>query len=198
MPKEILPEDQLEPYLLTKLQKAASDQGLTYAQVGQKCGKKWTRALARTMKLVAEEAGVLAIKDLIYTLWARGRVFVEPPHGRLKAPRVWDLDSGLKAFPLVSPRAAQKADTQCEDQDIKNAYQKSAAEYFGFVPIYILRRELGWPREKFDRALFNLNERDNPVIDLLSGDPQNYTPDQKEDSIRKGNDLYLQILWREE
>ncbi|MFC1834285.1 hypothetical protein ACFL2Q_06065 [Thermodesulfobacteriota bacterium] len=80
---------------------------------------------------------------------------------------------------------------------IKTAYDKFAPEHIGgFVPIYKVRRELGCPREEFDRGRRGLNELADPIIELHEGDPSRYSPSRRHDSLKLDQNLYLRMRWR--
>ncbi len=102
-------------------------------------------------------------------------------------------------FPLVctAPATPPVRQSTLTDQSLKTAYDKFVPDHLGgFVPIFKVRRELAAPREEFDNLLKHLNELDEPVLELHGGDPQVYTEDQKQDSLRRGENLFLRMRWR--
>jgi hypothetical protein len=199
MPRQTLSRELLESRLLEILTKNTTKAGLTYSQLGQKCGIAWRRGLAIQMKIKAEEARTLEIKNYVYNLWERGLVFIEPPKGNLKAPRVWDLKvAGIK-FPNVSKIGTLKRPdvSSLSVEALKNQYDKFARNRVGgYVPIFEVRRAMSWPRETFDDILSKLYERDKPIIELHTGDPQSFSPEEREDSLERGGTLYLRMRWR--
>ncbi|MBF0524155.1 MAG: hypothetical protein HQK56_03555 [Deltaproteobacteria bacterium] len=211
--KDSLPPEELVSHLLKTLKQHTTKAGLTCGDLGVKCGAglKQKLALAKKTGDVAEEAGVAeAVASVIYSLWEQGRVFLQPHISKigLSAPRIWSIENARNAFPKLFetsppiPVALKAAPTLSEllteEAAIKRAYDKYAPEYMGYVPIFKVRRELGWSREKFDNALRQLKERDVPLVNLMSGDPERYTPDETADSIKQGYTIYLQMRWRDE
>ncbi|MFC1833562.1 hypothetical protein ACFL2Q_02365 [Thermodesulfobacteriota bacterium] len=80
---------------------------------------------------------------------------------------------------------------------VKAAYNKFATEHIGgYVPIWKVRRELGWTREDLDAAPLDLNHRAEPAIELHGGNPMAFTESQRADSLKRGSDLYLRMRWR--
>ncbi|MBF0497576.1 MAG: hypothetical protein HQK58_13535, partial [Deltaproteobacteria bacterium] len=211
--KESLPPEELVPHLLKTLDEQTTTAGLTYGDVGAKCKIAWRRGLALATKTGDAEKGTIgaeAIARFIYPLWEQGQVVIQPANpgkaGGWKTPRIWSLTSGRAKFSKIfqaAPATPGEIKTKTPPPDkttdvaaLKRAYDKYAPEYLGYVPIYLVRRELGWLREKFDDLLRNLCERDEPVIILMRGDMQHYTEDEKKDSLRRGNILYMQVRWR--
>lgn len=189
----------LEGHLLSKLRQHANQNGLTYGEIAKKCGVAWRRGLAESRKIKNKEARVQDVKDFVYKLWIHGRVFVEPPKGRKTAPRFWDLESGVAAFPFMSrPGASEKPETgQTVLDSLRMAYDKFVSDHLGgYVPIFKVRRALNWPKERFDQALKDLNERRDPLIELHGGDPQNYSKDEMDDSFERRSSRYLLMRWR--
>ena len=68
----------------------------------------------------------------------------------------------------------------------------------GYVPIYKIRRSLGWSRERFDKRIVDLNQRDQPIVELHRGDPQRYTAAENADSLRLRGRTYRLLRWRSE
>jgi hypothetical protein len=189
----------IEGHLLAKLKQYASRGGLTYSELGKKCGGPWKRALAEAKKIAAKEARARDVKDFVYDLWERGLVFVEPPKGRQTSPRVWDSASAAARFPSANNPGTQRAlEVKLNDhENLRAAYDRFAGERLsGHVPVYKVRRALSWPRERFDRAVRDLNERPVPEIELHAGDPQNYSDDELADSFERRSVLYLLMRWR--
>ncbi|MDQ7783096.1 MAG: hypothetical protein RDU20_09465 [Desulfomonilaceae bacterium] len=199
MARERTLHQDLEGHLLAKLAQHSSRNGLTYGELGKKCGGPWKRALAQARKISAKEARARDVKDFVYGLWERGLVFVEPPQGRQTSPRVWSPAAAAARFPLLtSDRTQPEPNTGASDHErLRDAYDGFAEERLsGHVPIYKVRRALGWPRDRFDRAVRDLNERPVPEIELHAGDPQNYREDEIADSFERRSVLYLLMRWR--
>lgn len=189
----------LAGHLLAKLKQHAGRGGLTYSELGKKCGKPWNRALAEVKQIPAKEARARDVKDFVYDLWQQGLVFVEPPRGRQTSPRVWDSIAAAGRFPSVNRPGTQQAPKQDSGdlESLRWAYDHFAGERLsGYVPVYKVRRALGWTRERFDRAVRDLNERPVPEIELHAGDPQNYSEDEIADSLERRSVLYLLMRWR--
>jgi len=189
----------LEGHLLAKLKQYAGRGGLTYSELGKKCGSPWKHALAVAKKITAKEARAWDVKDFVYDLWERGIVFVEPPKGRQTSPRVWNAAAAAAHFPSANNPGKQRA-LEVDPSDhgtLRAAYDRFAGERLsGHVPVYKIRRALGWPRERFDQAVRDLNERPVPEIELHAGDPQNYSDDEIADSFERRSVLYLLMRWR--
>ncbi len=189
----------LEGHLLAKLKQYASRGGLTYSELGKKCGGPWKRALAEAKKIKAKDARARDVKDFVYQLWERGLVFLEPPKGLQTAPRIWDPSAAGRRFPsALGPVMQPTTEGASSDLEaLRAAYDRFAGERLsGHVPVYKVRRDLGWERERFDRAVRDLNERPDPEIELHVGDPQNYGDDEIADSFERRSVLYLLMRWR--
>ncbi len=189
----------LEQRLLDVLKEKTAKEGLRYSDLGKACRDRWLKSLAKALKLKQTKAGATHVKDFVYALWLRGSVFVEPPRGRHQVPRVWSIDHAHRHFPhfRISSASEPQAHTADDVRILKEAYDLLVSEHVGgYVPVHKLRREVKWSRDRFDRVIFDLNMRQNPVIELHGGDPQNYSESQKRDSIVKEGRLYLRLRWR--
>ncbi|MBF0552529.1 MAG: hypothetical protein HQK60_18610, partial [Deltaproteobacteria bacterium] len=212
--KDSLPPEELVSHLLKTLGEQTNTAGLKYGDVGAKCKIAWRRGLALATKTGDPDKGTVGVETVarfIYLLWEQGRLVVQPINpgkaGGWKTPRVWSLTAGRAKFPKIfqaAPTSPEEIKTETPPPDkatdvtaLKQAYDKYAPEYLGFVPIFKIRRELGWPRDVFDQALIALHEVAKPTIDLMGDHPKNYTEDQKGDSLRRGKNLFLQMRWRD-
>jgi hypothetical protein len=197
--KPVLGEAYLETRVLETLKNQTVQDGLTLGGLKDKCKPDWLRGLAVKLGLKKPEATLTDALSFIYDLWKRGLVFAEPPARGRKAVRFWCLEHARLKFPLAcADRGTQAArDSTLTQESLKTAYDKFVPDHLGgFVPVFKVRRELAAPREEFDNLLKSLNELDDPVIDLLGGDPQQYTEDQKQDSLWRGTNLFLRMRWR--
>jgi hypothetical protein len=195
----VLPEKELEDRVLQVLEKQ-HEQGLTCGELSKKCRSDWRRGLAIKLRIKRVEAGLRDVQSFIYDLWMRGLVFSEPPGRGKVASRFWFLDTAKDRFPLLCPGSSSQSSSvgPLSKDQLKGAYDKFVPQHLGgFVPIFKVRRELAAPKEDFDKLLRGLNERDNPILELLGGDPQKYTEDQKKDSFWRGDNLFLRMRWRE-
>lgn len=199
MGKKNVKAEEIESHLLQKLREHAANQGVTYSVLCSKCGVAWRRAVAKRFKLGKQEGRAQQTKDLVYELWRKGLVFVEPPRGLQGSPRVWDVESAHSKFGAALKPVAIEAKDLSESalERFRAEYERLAARNLGgYLPVFELRRALKWSPEEFDRVLKNLNQRRKPLIELHGGDPQNYSEDQKRDSYFEGDRLYLLIRWR--
>lgn len=189
----------LEGHLLAKLKQHAARGGLTYGELSKKCGDPWKRALAETLQITVKKIRARDVKDFVYRLWEQGLLFVEPPKGRQTSPRVWDPAAAAARFASVlCPGTLPAAEGPSRDHEaLRNSYDRFAGERLsGHVPVYKVRRALGWDKERFDRAVRDLNERPDPELELHAGDPQNYGEDERADSFERRGVLYLLMRWR--
>ncbi|AFM24528.1 hypothetical protein [Desulfomonile tiedjei] len=197
--QKVLSEAELQARLLQVLEKQ-EERGFTCGELSKKCGLDWRRGLAVKLGAKKPEAGSQDVQSFVYDLWRRGLVFSEPPGKGKRSCRFWSMIGARAHFPLAFPSsAAQMSEPNALSVDrLKSAYDKFVPQHLGgFVPIYKVRRELEAFKEEFDTLLRNLNERDEPVLELLGGDPQKFTDDQKNDSFRRGDHLFLRMRWRE-
>jgi hypothetical protein len=202
VPQEYTTIEEIEARCLGILKKKASREGLVYSKLTDACGKEWRRSLAKLKRLRSGEARATDVKQVVYELWSRGLILIEPPSGLQRAPRIWDREAGVERFPAVlgefSPPVSGAGPNVGDFDRLKQVYDGFASQHAGgYVPIFKVRRALGWPREKFDRMLRELNERRNPVIELHGGDPQRYTDDERADSLIRDLTLLLRMRWRE-
>jgi hypothetical protein len=193
-------QDELESGILKLLKKHAAIKGLTNSELLKKCGSVMKRSLAALLK--RKEVGTEDIKGLLYVLWRKGLLFFEPPNRGQRVGRVWDMASARNVFLLACPFTASRngsTETKKVSQEaLKAAYDKFVPEHLGgFVPIFKVRRELGWPRPAFDGLLQNLNERHNPVVELHAADPADLTERERRDSLWQGGRLLVRMRWRE-
>jgi len=191
---------EVEQGILETLARHAVTKGLTNSELLKKCGSAMHRSVAAFFK--RKQAGTEDIKDLLYTLWQQGLVFFQPPNRGQRVGRVWDMNAGLNAFPpspsLTQPRDRAEESPKVGQQALKAAYAKFVPEHLGgFVPIFKVRRELGWPRQVLDEMLQDLNERHDPVVELHTADPADLTEEEKRDSLLQGNRLLVRMRWRE-
>lgn len=196
---KILSAEEIRTHLLKSLQKHGNGRGLVYSDLAKKCGKLWKRSLAKLVKSSSVEAGAIHVRDFVYQMWAEGLVFLEPPRGRQQAPRIWDMSQAIVRFPnLCTPLAlTTKLESVDATEALKAAYQKHFNDHAGgFVPIFKVRRSLGWTRSKFDNLVKNLNESGDPLVELHEGDPHDYTEQQQADSIELRGRTYLRMRWR--
>jgi hypothetical protein len=197
--ERVLGEAVLEGKVLEVLKAHTANDGLSLGDLTKKCGVVWRRGLAAKQRLKRTEATATDAQGFIYHLWERGIVFAEPPAQGKRAARIWSMENARMKFPLacLACGAPTKRDHTLTQQSLKSAYDKFVPDHLGaFVPIFKVRRELAAPREEFDNLLKSLNEMDDPVLDLLGGDPQQYTEDQKQDSLWRGENLFLRMRWR--
>jgi len=188
--------EQVEDRVLATLRKHAAT-GVTYAQLAEKCGSRWKGALARQNRRA--RYAVTDTRNLIYELWQRGLVFLEPPRDRKQTPRIWDVESAARIFTsALSPiKARSAAGTVSDLETLRAAYHRFVPDHLGgFVPIFKVRRFLGWACDRFDRLLLDLNEQADPVIELHRGDPQDYSLNEQRDSLVRDGRLYLRMRWR--
>lgn len=197
--KPAIGEGALEGKVLEVLKAHNADDGLSFGDLTKKCGASWRRGLAARQGLKKSEATATDAQGFIYHLWERGLVFAEPPAQGKRAARFWSVEKARIRFPLActadgTPGTRVQKLTR---QSLKKAYDKFLPNHVGgFVPIFKVRRELAVPREEFDNLLKSLNEMDDPVLDLVGGDPQHYTEEQKQDSLWRGENLFLRMRWR--
>jgi hypothetical protein len=197
-PLDVLPNQDLESKVLQVL--SNSGDGLTIGELSKKCGIIWWRGLALKLGIESDKPRTKDVQRFVYELWVKGSIFSEPPTAGKKACRFWSLVAARMKFPKAYPNvAAQIALTyELSTESLRRAYDKFVPEHLGgFVPIYKVRRHLGVPREAFDSLIKGLNEKDEPVLELLGGDPQKFTEDQKQDSLWRGDNLFLRMRWRE-
>jgi hypothetical protein len=190
----------IELSILGILRQHAAMKGVTNSEVLKKCGMATKRSLAVLFK--RKEASTEDIKALFYLLWRKGLVFFEPPNRGQRVGRVWDMQSAQECFSLArtskaSPNGYNER-TEANRQALKAAYDKFVPEHLGgFVPIFKVRRELGWPSQAFDSLLQELNERQEPVVELHAADPSDLSDDERRDSLVKGSRLLVRMRWRE-
>lgn len=199
--REELGEAFLEDKVLETLKKRTAEKGLTLGDLVEKCGAVWRRELASKLGLKKSEAKSADAQGFTYDLWRRGLLFTEPPEQGKRSARIWAMEHARVKFPLVcaAPEPQTAHQSTLTEKSLKTAYDKFVPEHLGgFVPIFKVRRELAAPREDFDNLLKQLNELDEPVLELHGGDPQVYTDDQKQDSLRRGENLFLRMRWREQ
>jgi hypothetical protein len=202
MPPEFTTMQEIETHFIAILKKKARQQGLIYTKLNEACGDSWAKALAELKNLRTSKPRKMDLKDLVHGLWERSLLVVEPPVGMQREPRIWGLDAATERFPhlLKSDSRRPESDSTILPADlelIKAVYDGLVRDHAGgYVPIYKVRRSLNWPRDKFDRALRELNERRKPVIELHGGDPQSYSEDQRTDSLMRELNLYLRMRWR--
>jgi hypothetical protein len=197
--QKVFSQAELEARLLQVLEKQ-TEQGFTCGELSKKCGLDWRRGLAVKLGVKKPEAGSQDVQSFAYDLWRKGLVFSEPPGKGKRSCRFWSIIGAKAHFPLACPSlSAQVSKPRALSIELlKSAYDKFVPQHLGgFVPIYKVRRELEAFREDFDALLRSLNERDEPVLELLGGDPQRFTDDQKNDSFRRGDHLFLRMRWRE-
>jgi len=191
---------EVELRILEVLKKNAVEKGLTNSELLKKCGSAMQRSFAAFFK--RKRAGTEDVKGLLYDLWRRGLVFFEPPNRRQRAGRVWDMESAQTIFPSacppgLAPPGSGKA-TDVSQKALRAAYEKFVPEHLGgFVPIFKVRRELGWQRQAFDGLLQDLNERYDPVVELHAADPADLSEEEKRDSLWQESRLMVRMRWRE-
>lgn len=192
-------EAYLESRVLDVLCRSTLRQGLTPGELNKKSSETWQKALAVKLGLKKSKATSSDAQGYLYELWERGLIFVEPPSPGKKSIRVWAVENARARFPLLCPAPGthSERETALTQQTLKSAYDNFVPDHLGgFVPIFKVRRQLSASKEEFDNLLKDLNELDDPVIDLLGGDPQQYTEDQKQDSLWRGENLFLRMRWR--
>jgi hypothetical protein len=194
--------EQIKSRLLEVLKKHASQRGLTNSELVKKSGTETRRSLATLHKIKGKEAGAEHLKPIIYDLWRSGLVFVEPPNRGQKVGRIWDIDSARNIFPHAAPATVVPERPRpipvISQHALKDAYDSFVPEHLaGFVPIFKVRRKLSWPREDFDRLLIDLNQRNDPVIELHAGDPADLSAEEKRDSLWLQAKLLVRMRWRE-
>ncbi len=197
--QKVFSQAELEARLLQVLEKQL-EQGFTCGELPKKCGLDWRRGLAAKLGAKKPEAGSQDVQSFVYDLWRRGLVFSEPPGKGKRSCRFWSMTAAKAHFPLAFPSSAAQISEQgaLSVDRLKSAYDKFVPQHLGgFVPIYKVRRELEAFKEEFDTLLRSLNERDEPLLELLGGDPQKFSDDQKNDSFRRGDHLFLRMRWRE-
>ncbi len=193
-------QDEIELSILGILKKHAGMKGITNSEVLKKCGLPTKRSLAVLFK--RKQAGTEDIKALLYLLWRKGLVFFEPPNRGQRVGRVWDMQSAQKCFSLAhssapSPNGYYER-TEANREALKATYDKFVPEHLGgFVPIFKVRRALDWPRQAFDTLLQDLNEQDDPLVELHAADPGDLSDDERRDSLVKGGRLLVRMRWRE-
>ncbi|MGB6067233.1 MAG: hypothetical protein WBG50_20690 [Desulfomonilaceae bacterium] len=190
---------ELEVSILEVMKKHAAKKGLTYSELLKKCGARLKRSLAALFN--RKEPRSEDVKGLLYDLWGRGLLFFEPPNRGQRVGRVWDMESARNVFPLACPfapeRDSSKQTTEVSQEALKAAYSEFVPEHLGgFVPIFKVRRALGWSSQAFDSLLWDLNERHDPVVELHGGDPADLTEGEKRDSLWKDSRLLIRMRWR--
>lgn len=198
----ILSRKDLESRFLGVLMTHAIVRGLTNSELLKKCGVEIRRSLAAFLNLKGKEVGAEHLKSFIHDLWQRGLVFVEPPNRGQKVGRIWDMNAARSTFPLACTAAighARHVPTPRISQGVlKSAYERIVPEHLaGFVPIFKVRRELDWPHKDFDSLLIDLNQRDDPVIELHAADPADLSEEEKRDSLWLQGKLLVRMRWRE-
>ena len=78
-------------------------------------------------------------------------------------------------------------------QQFQTAYQSLASHPDG-VPIYQLRRQLLWPRERFDTVLEALRAAQH--VDLETGTAHELGPHALADGYQVHGQLYVRVRWR--
>ncbi|MFH0825718.1 MAG: hypothetical protein V2B18_23430 [Pseudomonadota bacterium] len=185
--------------LLETLDRHGRLQGLTCREMLDKCGAACRRGLALKLKLADGKPGASHVQAFVYDLWTKGLVFSEPPRKGKRVGRIWPMDVARIKFPLLfAPEDQRKNHAESITKErLKAAYDKFVPEHLGgFVPIYKVRRELAGSKDELDKILRELNEMDDPVLELLGGDPRKFTEDQKQDSLWRGENLFLRMRWR--
>jgi hypothetical protein len=195
-----LSQEELERGILEVLKKHATTKGLTNSELLKKCGSLMKRSFAVLFK--RKEVGAEDVKGFLYDLWRKGLVFFEPPNRGQRVGRIWGMESARTVFPLACPSTlplnGPKHVTDARRGALKAAYDKFVPEHLGgFVPIFKVRRELGWSTQTFDSLLQDLNERDDPLVELHAADPADLTEGERRDSLRKGTRLLVRMRWRE-
>lgn len=93
-----------------------------------------------------------------------------------------------------SPRPMESVDGVSERLAFKSAYDE-VGKGRTFVPIYKIRRRLGWPRDRFDALLSRLSR--DLVIQLQGGDPSAMEEAEIRDSfIDDRGRLRIAVTWR--
>ena len=196
---ETMSTEELRKRLLDVLEKHGKTQGLISTALGDKCGDTWKKSLAKLVKCSASKAGPNYVRNFVYQMWIEGLVFLEPPRDGQRVPRIWDMNAARAKFPTVCSSATGDDVVQRgnETEDLRAAYERHFGDHAGgFVPIFKVRRSLGWTRSRFDTFLKELNERQDPVVELHEGDPHDYTEDQQADSVQRGGRTYFRMRWR--
>jgi hypothetical protein len=196
----IISQEGIELVILEVLKKHAAKKGLTNSELLKKCGARLKRSLAALFK--RKDPRSEDVKGLLYDLWRRGFLFFEPPNRGQRVGRVWDMESARRvfpsAYPFASERDSSKETTENTREALKAAYSKFVPEHLGgFVPIFKVRRALSWSSKAFDNLLRDLNERQEPVVELHAGDPADLTDAEKRDCLWKGGRLLIRMRWRD-
>ncbi len=191
-------EEEVRSFIVKRLSLVAVQRGVTFSELeGGRGHARWKRAFQRSSG--KQKPGVKEKNELIHELWRKGLVFIEPPRGKQRAVRLWDAHAGRAKFAVTTSEGgpSEKPAVAATDiERVKAAYEALSSEHFGFVPIYRVRRDSGLSDERFDTVLHELSEQDDPVIDLLVGDPGHFEKDQIRDSFRTGDTVYFRMLWR--
>jgi len=196
----VVSHEDIERMILEVLKKHATIKGLTNSELLKKCGSITKKSLARFSK--RREARTEDLKGLVYELWQKGLLFFEPPNRAQRVGRVWNMESARTIFSLacsagVAPPGS-KEPTDVNQKALKAAYDKFVPEHLGgFVPIFKVRRQLGWSSHAFDTLLRNLNQQNDPVVELHSADPADLTEEERRDSLWQGGRLLVRMRWRE-
>ncbi len=196
----IISQEGIELGILEVLKKHAAKNGLTNSELLKKCGARLKRSLAALFK--RKEPRSEDVKGLLYNLWRSGFLFFEPPNSGQRVGRVWGMESARQIFPsacFFTPKhGSSKETTENTREALKAAYSKFVPEHLGgFVPIFKVRRALDWSSQAFDSLLRDLNERQEPVVELHAGDPADLTEAEKRDSLWKSGRLLIRMRWRE-
>lgn len=192
--------EEVERRILEVLKKHAAMKGLTNSELLKKCGSITKRSLAIFFK--RKEPTAEDLKGLLYEIWRKGLLFFEPPNRGQRVGRVWDIGSARNVFSLAcTPARARNGSTEAPEgsqRALRAAYDKFVPEHLGgFVPIFKVRRELGWSSEAFDALLQDLNEQNDPVLELHAADPADLTEGERRDSLWQGGRLLVRMRWRE-
>jgi hypothetical protein len=195
----VVSQEEIERSILEVLKRHAAAKGLTNSELLKKCSSVIKKSLAALFK--RKEVKTEDVKGMLYELWGKGLVFFEPPKRGQKVGRVWDMASASTVFCLARfPRAVETHPTETTEvglEALKAAYEKFVPQHLGgFVPIFKVRRDLGWPTQVFDGLLHDLNERTDPVIELHAADPRDLTEEEKRDSLWQGGRLLVRMRWR--
>lgn len=134
---------------------------------------------------------VFAEKVNLLLQQGRARVELTPDF----APKLFHAPLDAIREKAVPATVATTVPTTVDDRaQFQAAYQRLDRGRF-YVPIFEVRRELGWSRERFDLLLETL--RDAAVIQLHAGDVISMTDDQVKDSFLDDNGfLHLTVTWR--
>ncbi len=142
----------------------------------------------------------LSSKQVRSQLPMNNHTFVEALNDLLKKGELVGILSEkthlLKGF-LVLPAAGSIRDGEQEDTQekrlFKNAFEQ-VSKGRSFVRIHLIREELSWPKNRFDRVLEQL--KTDLVIQLQGGDPLAFSKSEIEQSYIDSNGrLRLTVTW---